>query len=115
MFLAIQRIVEENGYAAVALSCWPKLMPKKGMSGCLINALLNNLKIPAGCEADVLGTVSMFDPEASLRSDHGAHGPAKVRHGGQLPDALALRDLSLRHGQPTGHAVGTTLLLRLYG
>lgn len=60
MFLATKRLVEENEYAAVALSCWPKLMPQKGMSGCLINALLNNLKIPAGCEADVLGTVSML-------------------------------------------------------
>jgi hypothetical protein len=60
MFLATKRIVEENGYAAVTLSCWPKLMPKKGMSGCLINALLNNLKIPAGCEGDVLGAVSML-------------------------------------------------------
>jgi hypothetical protein len=60
MFLATKRIIEDNGYAAVAFSCWPKLMPKKGMSGCLVNALLNNLKIPAGCEADVLGTVSML-------------------------------------------------------
>lgn len=60
MFLATKKLAEENGYAAVAFSCWPKLMPKKGMSGCLINAMLNNLKIPAGCEADVLGTVSML-------------------------------------------------------
>ncbi len=60
MYLAIRQICEENEYSAVAFSCWPKLMPLKGMSGCLINALLNNVGIPAGCEADVLGTVSML-------------------------------------------------------
>ena len=60
MFLSIRKISEENDYSAVAFSCWPKLMPLEGMSGCLINALLNNTGIPAGCEADVLGTVSML-------------------------------------------------------
>lgn len=60
MFLAIKRICRENGYSAVAFSCWPKLMPLKGMTGCLINALLNTEGIVAGCEADSLSTVSML-------------------------------------------------------
>jgi L-fucose isomerase-like protein len=60
MYLAIKSISEENEYSAVAFSCWPKLMPLKGMTGCLINALLNNTGIVAGCEADVLSTVSML-------------------------------------------------------
>ena len=60
MFLAIRDLCLENGYEAVAFSCWPKLMPLKGMSGCLVNALLNNAGIVAGCEADVLSTVSML-------------------------------------------------------
>jgi L-fucose isomerase-like protein len=60
MYLAIRRICAEQGYSAVAFSCWPKLMPRKGMSGCLVNALLNNAGVPAGCEGDVLSTVSML-------------------------------------------------------
>jgi hypothetical protein len=60
LFLAVKKLAEENGYAGIAFSCWPKLMPLKGMSGCLVNALLNNIKIPGGCEADVIGTVSML-------------------------------------------------------
>ncbi|MGQ9616655.1 MAG: hypothetical protein ACUVWJ_09705 [Spirochaetota bacterium] len=60
MYLVIKKICEENEYKAVAFSCWPKLMPFKGMTGCLINALLNNDDIVAGCEADVLGTISML-------------------------------------------------------
>jgi L-fucose isomerase-like protein len=35
-------------------------MPLEGMSGCLVNALLNSSGIVAGCEADVLSTVSML-------------------------------------------------------
>ena len=60
MYLAIKKIADENDYSAVAFSCWPKLMPLKGMSGCLVNALLNNSGLVAGCEADVLSTVSML-------------------------------------------------------
>jgi len=60
MFLAVKDICNQEGYDAVAFSCWPKLMPLKGMCGCLIEAMLNNIGVPAGCEADVLGTISML-------------------------------------------------------
>jgi L-fucose isomerase-like protein len=60
MYLAIQKVAKENNYRAVAFSCWPKLMPLKEMVGCLTNSLLNSDGIAAGCEADVLGTISMI-------------------------------------------------------
>jgi len=60
MYLAIRKICKEEDYKAVALSCWPKLMPIKEMVGCLINSRLNSAGIVAGCEADVLSTVSML-------------------------------------------------------
>ena len=60
MYSAIKKLCETEEYDAVAFSCWPKLMPLRGMSGCLVNALLNNAGIVAGCEADVLSTVSML-------------------------------------------------------
>ena len=60
MFLAINKVVRENNYSAVAFSCWPKLMPKKEMVGCLVNSMLNSIGIPGGCEADVLSTISMM-------------------------------------------------------
>ncbi len=59
-FLAVKKLATDEEYAGIAYSCWPKLMPLLGMSGCLTNALLNNIGIPGGCEADVLGTVSML-------------------------------------------------------
>jgi L-fucose isomerase-like protein len=60
MYLAIKKISEENDYSAIAFSCWPKLMPLKEMVGCVVNSLLNSAGIVAGCEADVLGTISML-------------------------------------------------------
>ena len=60
MYLAINKIVKENNYSAVAFSCWPKLMPKKEMVGCLVNSMLNSVGIPGGCEGDVLSTISMM-------------------------------------------------------
>lgn len=56
---AVRKLAADNDWSAVAFSCWPKLMPLRGMSGCLVNALLNN-ELPGGCEADVGGTVSML-------------------------------------------------------
>ncbi|MHB8279334.1 MAG: hypothetical protein ACYDIA_17020 [Candidatus Humimicrobiaceae bacterium] len=60
LFLAIKKISEENDYSAVAFSCWPKLMPLKEMTGCLTNSMLNSIGIPAGCEGDILSTISML-------------------------------------------------------
>jgi len=60
LYLAITKVVRENNYSAVAFSCWPKLMPKKEMVGCLVNSMLNSIGVPGGCEADVLSTISMI-------------------------------------------------------
>ncbi len=60
MYLTIKNICDENNYVAVAFSCWPKLMPVKEMTGCLVNSLLNSYGIVTRCEADVLGTISML-------------------------------------------------------
>ena len=60
MYLAIKQICRQNNYSSVAFSCLPKLMPLKEMVGCLINSLLNSDGIAAGCEADIMGTISML-------------------------------------------------------
>jgi L-fucose isomerase-like protein len=60
MALAVKNICLKEDYAAVAFSCWPKLMPGKEMVGCLVNSRLNSAGIASGCEADVLSTISML-------------------------------------------------------
>ncbi len=60
LFYVIKNLCKENHYNAVAFSCFPKLGEIKDMLGCVVNSLLNSYGIPAGCEADVLGTISML-------------------------------------------------------
>ncbi len=60
MYLAVKNLCQKENYDSVAFSCWPKLMPNMEMVGCLVNSRLNSAGIVAGCEADVLSTVSML-------------------------------------------------------
>jgi L-fucose isomerase-like protein len=58
-YLAVKKICEENNFKAVAFSCWPKL-GKINLTGCLTVSLLDSIGIPAGCEGDMLSTLSML-------------------------------------------------------
>ena len=60
IYLAVKKVCEKENYDAVAFSCHPKLISIKEMVGCLINSRLNSTGIVAGCEADVLSTISML-------------------------------------------------------
>ena len=58
-FLAVKQICSDHDLQAVAFSCWPKLM-EHNLTGCLTVSLLDTLGIPAGCEGDMLSTLSML-------------------------------------------------------
>lgn len=58
-YLAVRNICMENDFKAVAFSCWPKL-GKLNLTGCLSVSLLDSIGIPAGCEGDMLSTISML-------------------------------------------------------
>ena len=58
IFMATKKICNENTFKAVAFDCASKLIKLKGMIACLSNSLLNSYGITAGCEGDVLSTIS---------------------------------------------------------
>jgi L-fucose isomerase-like protein len=58
-YLAVKKMCEENNFKAVAFSCWPKLL-RMNLTGCLSVSLLDSAGIPAGCEGDILSTLSML-------------------------------------------------------
>jgi L-fucose isomerase-like protein len=60
IYLATKKICEENNFVAVAFDCAGKLVRLKNIIGCLSNSLLNSDGITAGCEGDVLSTISSF-------------------------------------------------------
>lgn len=57
--LALWRWAEEGGYQALAVRCWPELPERCGSMAC---AAMGNVssRIPAACEGDVMGALSML-------------------------------------------------------
>ncbi len=60
MYLAYRRLVEENGYDAIAISCWPKFQDDYKYSVCSTIGMLNDDKIVAACEGDLMSAISML-------------------------------------------------------
>ncbi|MCM1079528.1 MAG: fucose isomerase [Bacteroidales bacterium] len=59
LYLALQRIVDEEKLDAVTLQCF-SLIPTTGTTGCLALALLNDNGIIAGCEGDLSSIFTML-------------------------------------------------------
>ncbi len=60
IYVAYRRFVEENGYDAVAISCWPKFQDDYKYSVCSVVGMLNDEKIVAACEGDLMSAISML-------------------------------------------------------
>lgn len=54
-----ERLIERRGWNAVAIRCWPECFDDWGGAACATMALLNERGIPAACEADAFGALSM--------------------------------------------------------
>ncbi len=59
MYLAYKQLVEEFGYDAIAISCWPKFQDDYKYSVCSTIGMLNDDKIVAACEGDLMSAISM--------------------------------------------------------
>ncbi|MEJ2058262.1 MAG: hypothetical protein P8X39_10535, partial [Desulfofustis sp.] len=57
-FEGMRRLVDSNGYAGLAVRCWPDFFTHYGGAACGALALLNEHYIPGGCEADVHGVIT---------------------------------------------------------
>jgi L-fucose isomerase-like protein len=57
-YKAYNEFAAENGYDALAVSCWPQI--KEDTLACSVIGKLNQAGIPASCEGDVPGVVSML-------------------------------------------------------
>lgn len=60
MYLAYKRFTEEYGYDALAISCWPKFQDDYKYSVCSAIGRLNDDKIVAACEGDLMSAISML-------------------------------------------------------
>ena len=60
IYLAYRRFVEAHGYDALAVSCWPKFQNDFRYSVCSVIGMLNDDRIVAACEGDLMSAISML-------------------------------------------------------
>lgn len=59
-YKAYRDFCRDGGYDALAISCWPKMQEEMNSLSCSIIGKLNQNGIPAACEGDLPGAVSML-------------------------------------------------------
>ena len=60
LYKAYETYVKENGIGAVSSRCWPDFFTSFGTPVCAVLAMLGDSGVPAACEADSYGALSMF-------------------------------------------------------
>jgi L-fucose isomerase-like protein len=58
--VAIDRWVEDLSLSAVAIQCWTALEEIYGIVPCTLMSMLSNAYLPAACETDIMGVISMY-------------------------------------------------------
>jgi L-fucose isomerase-like protein len=58
--IALLRLVDRGGYRALAVRCWPELPDRCGGMACLALGASSEGRVPAACEGDVMGALSML-------------------------------------------------------
>ena len=58
--VAVERWIEANQIDAVAVQCWDSLEQNYGCAACVTMSMLGEKLLPAACEVDIAGAVSMF-------------------------------------------------------
>ena len=60
LYKAYKAYVNDNGIGAISSRCWPDFFVEFGTPVCMVLSLLNAVNIPASCEADAYGALSMY-------------------------------------------------------
>ncbi|AVM58187.1 fucose isomerase [Bacteroides heparinolyticus] len=58
--VAVERWIEANQIDAVAVQCWDSLEQNYGCAACVTMSMLGEKILPAACEVDIAGAVSMY-------------------------------------------------------
>lgn len=118
LFKAYDEYTKENRIGALSSRCWPDFFTAFGTPVCAVLGLLNDLGIPAACEADTYGALSMF--LATALTDKAAFfgDPVSINepentvtfwHCGMAPCSLARTDSGACAGLHCNRKIGPTL------
>ena len=118
LYKAYDTYVKENKIGALASRCWPDFFTSFGTPVCAALAMLNDLGVPAACETDAFGALSMYiaaemtgkpaffgDPVALDR----AANAVTFWHCGTAACSLARGDTGAAAGVHCNRRIGPTL------
>jgi len=103
--VAVERWIEANDVDAVAIQCWDSLEQNYGCAACVTMSMLGDKLIPAACETDLTGAVSMY--ALTLASEKSAaildwnnnfaedRNKCVCTHCGNFPKSFVQNDLKL--------------------
>jgi L-fucose isomerase-like protein len=58
VYSVLREKAQREGYTGIAVRCWPDFFTDYGCAACGALALMNEDKVPCGCEADMFGVLS---------------------------------------------------------
>ena len=118
LYKAYADYVKENGIGAVSSRCWPDFFVDYGTPVCAVLAMLNDLGIPASCETDTYGALTMYaaqqltgkpaffgDPVSMNESEN----TVTFWHCGTAACSLAREDTGAAAGVHCNRKIGPTL------
>lgn len=103
--VAVERWMNANAIDAVAIQCWDSLEQNYGCAACVRMSMLGEKLIPAACEVDIAGAVSMY--ALTLASQHQSalldwnnnfaedRNKCVCTHCGNFPKSFIMNDIEL--------------------
>ena len=103
--VAVERWMNANAIDAVAIQCWDSLEQNYGCAACVTMSMLGEKLIPAACEVDIAGAVSMY--ALTLVSQHQSalldwnnnfaedRNKCVCTHCGNFPKSFIMNDIEL--------------------
>ena len=114
--VAVEEWIEANEVDAVAIQCWDSLEQNYGCAACVTMSMLGDKLIPAACETDLAGAVSMYAltlaaKQASALLDWNNNfaedrNQCVVTHCGNFPKSFVKNDLKLGPLRVLGRTLG---------
>ncbi|MBR5409603.1 MAG: fucose isomerase [Clostridia bacterium] len=118
LYRAYDEYVKKNGIGALSSRCWPDFFVDFGTPVCAVLAILNDLGVPAACEADTYGALTMFIGQKLTGSPVFFGDPVSMNeaentltfwHCGMAPCSLARDDTGAVAGRHCNRHIGPTL------
>lgn len=103
--VAVERWIEANQIDAVAVQCWDSLEQNYGCAACVTMSMLGEKLLPAACEVDIAGAVSMYALTLAARGQSALldwnnnfaedRNKCVCTHCGNFPKSFVRNDLKL--------------------